>query len=102
MRGLLAKDLILKGTRTEGVSKHPIVIGEVILDSHLGFLAKLVGPFLLTSEQGAKTTIFLASDRSVGETSGKYFDACKEKKPSRAALDADAAKRLWDASEALV
>jgi hypothetical protein len=65
-------------------------------------LWKLASPFLLNEKDGAKTQIFLASDPSVAKTTGKYFDKCKERRPSRAADDDDAAKKLWERSEELV
>ena len=46
---------------------------------------------------------------TVGETSpevatvsGQYFAKCKPKTPKPQALDAEAARRLWEVSEALV
>lgn len=95
----------LEGTNVTANSLHPGVIASGFARNNVGvvgFLAKLVGPFLMTSEDGAKTSIFLASDPSVAKTSGKYFDACREKKPSREARDEGAAKRLWELSETLV
>ena len=56
----------------------------------------------MSSEDGAKTTLFLATDPSVAGTSGLYFAKGKPKTPSREARDASVAKRLWDVSEELV
>ena len=56
----------------------------------------------MSSENGAKTTVFLATDPSVAKVSGKYFAKCKVKTPSREARDAAVARRLWDVSEELV
>ncbi len=67
-----------------------------------GFVAKMLAPFLMSSEDGCKTTVFLATDPSVAKTSGKYFEKSLEKKPSRKARDADSAKRLWAVSDELV
>jgi hypothetical protein len=68
----------------------------------VGLLAKLASPFLMSSENGAKTTLFLATDPSVTTTTGLYFDKSKPRKPSREARDAAVAKRLWDVSEELI
>ena len=67
-----------------------------------GTVWKLASPFLMSSENGAKTTLFLATDPSVARVSGKYFSKCKVKTPSREAREASVAKRLWDVSEELV
>lgn len=55
--------------------------------------------FLITPEQGARTSIWLASGETGGRVTGKYFIRCKERQPSAAALDDAAAERLWKLSE---
>jgi NAD(P)-dependent dehydrogenase (short-subunit alcohol dehydrogenase family) len=56
-------------------------------------------PFLLSAEKGADTGIYLASSPEVEGVSGRYFVKRKEEKPSDAALDDEAAARLWKLSE---
>jgi NAD(P)-dependent dehydrogenase (short-subunit alcohol dehydrogenase family) len=63
---------------------------------------RLAVPFMITPPQGAFTSVYLASSPEVAGVTGKYFVKCKERMPSRAARDSDAARRLWEASEALV
>jgi retinol dehydrogenase-12 len=95
----------LEGTKVTTNSLHPGVIASGFAHNNggvVGFLAKLASPFLMSSEDGAKTTLFLATDPSVAGTSGLYFSKSKPKTPSREARDAAVAKRLWDVSEALV
>lgn len=95
----------LEGTSVTANSLHPGVIASGFARNNkgiVGLLAKLAAPFLMSSEDGAKTTIFLATDPSVAGVSGKYFAKSKEAKPSRAARDASLAKRLWEVSEGLV
>jgi hypothetical protein len=70
-----------------------------------GFLAfgiKLIKPFILTPEKGARTTVYLASSPEVADTTGKYFVKCRVRNPSSAAQDEAAAARLWSSSEELV
>jgi NAD(P)-dependent dehydrogenase (short-subunit alcohol dehydrogenase family) len=62
----------------------------------------LAGPFAISSERGARTTIYLASSPEVGGVTGGYFYKCKPAVPSRVAQDDAAARRLWDVSEQLV
>jgi NAD(P)-dependent dehydrogenase (short-subunit alcohol dehydrogenase family) len=62
----------------------------------------LAGPFAISPEKGALTTIHLASSPEVDGVSGGYFYKCKPSTPSAAAQDDAAARRLWDVSEQLV
>ena len=55
----------------------------------------------LTPEQGAATSIYLASSPEVADAHGLYFHKCKPIKPSPAALDGDAARHLWEVSTRL-
>lgn len=63
---------------------------------------KVSAPFFLSPEKGARTSVYLASSREVEGVTGKYFVKCRERTPSKAARDGDAAKRLWQMSEELV
>lgn len=54
--------------------------------------------FLITPEEGAKTTIWLASSETVAEKSGGYYYQCREARISREAADDGVARRLWDIS----
>lgn len=65
-------------------------------------LFKLARPFMKTPEQGAQTLIYLASSPDVRGVTGRYFADCREKRPSAAALDDAAARRLWEISEEMV
>ena len=66
-----------------------------------GLLIPLLRPFFTSPEQGADTIIYLASSPEVANTSGGYFVKRKLTDPSAAAQDDAAAKRLWEASDAL-
>ncbi|MGW7005507.1 SDR family NAD(P)-dependent oxidoreductase [Streptomyces sp. NPDC054933] len=66
-----------------------------------------------TPEQGAATSVLLATSPDLTGVSGRYFDDCNEAEPvddiidglhgvREYALDADAARRLWDVSVALL
>jgi NAD(P)-dependent dehydrogenase (short-subunit alcohol dehydrogenase family) len=52
-------------------------------------------------EQGAETSIYLASSLEVEGVSGKYFDNKQAVKSSAASYDTEAAKRLWTLSETM-
>jgi NAD(P)-dependent dehydrogenase (short-subunit alcohol dehydrogenase family) len=68
----------------------------------LGFGIKLASPFFLSAEKGARTSIYLASSPEVASVSGQYFVKCEARTPSKAAQNAEAARRLWDVSEQLI
>ena len=68
----------------------------------LAFGLKVIKPFILTAAQGARTSIYLASSPDVAGVTGQYFVKCKARKPSAAAQDDEAARRLWKISEELV
>jgi NAD(P)-dependent dehydrogenase (short-subunit alcohol dehydrogenase family) len=65
------------------------------------FATKLATPFLKTSAQGARTSIYLASSPAVEAVTGLYYVNEKPAKPSRRARDDNSAARLWQLSEQL-
>jgi NAD(P)-dependent dehydrogenase (short-subunit alcohol dehydrogenase family) len=68
----------------------------------LAFGVKVIKPFVLNAEQGAATSVYLASSPEVEGVTGRYFVKRKARSPSRVAQDPVAARRLWDMSEELV
>lgn len=93
---------------SEGVSSfalHPGVVNSNFggaLSGAFSILLKVVKPFMITSSQGAETTIYLATEPGIESKSGSYF---KKKKPAKASAQAhndDLALRLWEVSEALL
>ena len=85
---------------------HPGAVATNIgIDRETGFGKTITGmlkPFFLTPAQGAKTAIFLATDKSVETVTGEYFYKCKIAKSSRRSKDMALAKRLFELSEELV
>lgn len=53
-------------------------------------------------EEGAETTIYLASSPEVAGVTGKYFVDCRPIPSSEASYDEEAARRLWEVSAELV
>jgi NAD(P)-dependent dehydrogenase (short-subunit alcohol dehydrogenase family) len=64
-------------------------------------LIPLQKPFARSPKRGAESTIYLASSPKVEGISGQYYFNCREHKPSAAARDDEAAKKLWVISEQL-
>ncbi|TSD67151.1 SDR family oxidoreductase [Inquilinus sp. KBS0705] len=77
-----------------------------------GFGAQLVGmgkmlmwlmrPFMISAEEGAKTTVYLATAGRVDAKSGKYFKNREVKGTSAAAASEDGRNKLWELSMSLV
>jgi len=70
-----------------------------------GWLASLLGlglaPFMISSEKGADTLVWLASDPESLQAAGRYYFRRQPERVARFATDA-AAQQLWDVSEALI
>lgn len=58
--------------------------------------------FALTPEQGAQTSIYLASSPEVEGVSGKYYDKSRPVSSSKESYDREVAQRLWAVSSELV
>ncbi len=94
----------LPGSRITANAVHPGAVASGFGRDHPGFFGRLVAlgaPFLASPERGARTTLHVATDPALRDVTGKYFSACRERSPSRAALDDGAALRLWQISEAM-
>ena len=63
--------------------------------------SRLARPFMLTLEQGARTSVHVASSPEVEGVTGEYFYKSKVKTPSARARDAGDARTLWELSERL-
>jgi len=82
--------------------------GVTVNALHPGAVATNIGMpdwlnlFLATPEQGARTTLYLATAPEVERVTGKYFVNSKEAKSSRASHDPNVGGRLWLVSEQLI
>lgn len=67
-----------------------------------GFIFRLSMPLVdlaaISPEQGAKTSVYLASSPEVANITGEYFYKCEVGLTSADARDMDAARRLWQTS----
>jgi NAD(P)-dependent dehydrogenase (short-subunit alcohol dehydrogenase family) len=83
---------------------HPGFVATRFGDSAGGWIGRLIPlakGFALSPEKGADTIVHLASSPEVDNETGEYFVKRKVTAPSAAGRDDAAAKRLWEASEAL-
>ncbi len=70
-----------------------------VLRSGMSLLQKIVAK---RPEQGAATSVYLASSPEVEGVSGRYFADCKAVKSNAASYDVAAQQRLWALSEQIV
>ena len=97
----------LEGTGVTANSLHPGTVrtgfgGDGDVKGLFALGIKIGAPLFMSPAKGALTSVYLASSPEVATVSGKYFAKCKPKTPKPQAQDAEAARRLWDASEVLV
>jgi NAD(P)-dependent dehydrogenase (short-subunit alcohol dehydrogenase family) len=97
----------MTGSGVTANSLHPgtVATGYARDGDTTGFLAfgvKVIKPFILTPEKGARTSVYLASSPHVDGVTGQYFVKCRPRTPSAAARDEAAAALLWSVSEELV
>lgn len=62
---------------------------------------RLVHLWAISAEEGARTTLYLASSPEVEGVTGKYFDKCQPVPSSRNSYDERTAARLWEVSREL-
>lgn len=91
----------LSGTGVTINCLHPGMVSTG-LGANNGLLARalitLLRPFSRSPRRGAETSIFLCSDPTVAQVSGRYFVDSREAQPDEVALDDDAGRRLWEIS----
>ena len=86
-------------------SLHPGVVASNFGDNAKGWLAKLTQlarPFMISTEQGAQTTLFLATNARAGEVSGGYFDKKQAKAVKHSFTAPEKVRALWQETEQLV
>lgn len=82
----------LAGTQTTANCLHPGVIDTKLLHAAFAMSGSPV-------EEGARTSVFLATADAVTGVSGKYFNNCREVQCSAAGRDPVLAQALWQATE---
>ena len=95
----LARRLAGSGVTANAV--HPGGVRTGLMGSGTGLLPRLMGRFLLSPEEGARTSLYLSTSAEVADVSGQYFVKCAPAKTSPAAFDDDTADRLWQVSAQL-
>jgi NAD(P)-dependent dehydrogenase (short-subunit alcohol dehydrogenase family) len=95
----------LAGTGVTVNALHPGVIASNFDQGLSPFMRwgwKIIEPFLSSVEQGAQTTLYLATSPDIEKVSGKYFANRKEVKSSSLSYDEAVRLRLWKTTQELL
>jgi NAD(P)-dependent dehydrogenase (short-subunit alcohol dehydrogenase family) len=93
----------LEGSGVTATCFHPGLVASGFNRNNgplMGFAMSLLRPFARSPERGADTLVWLVDAAEVSGQSGGYFVDRRRRMPSEAARDAEAARRLWEISEA--
>ena len=95
-----AKELArrLDGTGVTTYSLHPGAIASNVWRRVPWPLDAVMKLFMKSNEEGARTSVYCATEPALADVSGRYYDDCAEKEPSKVATPALAAE-LWQKSE---
>ena len=91
----------LEGTGVTSNVLHPGAVSTDIIRDLPWLLRKIIGLIFTTPEKGALTNIMLASDPTLADVSGKYYDQCELAEYSPIADDEAARTKLWGVSAEL-
>jgi NAD(P)-dependent dehydrogenase (short-subunit alcohol dehydrogenase family) len=95
----------IEGSGVTANSLHPGAVATGLGKNNGGWTRPLIaflGLFFRTPDDGAATSVYLASSSEVEGLSGKYFANRREQRPARAAQDPESARRLWEISAQMV
>jgi retinol dehydrogenase 14 len=96
----------LEGTGVTATALHPGVVstgfGAEDPSRIFKVVVLLVRPFMKTPQQGAATSIYLASSPEVAGVSGRYFANKKSRRSNKSSYDIGMTARLWQVSADLV
>jgi retinol dehydrogenase-14 len=95
----------LRGTGVTATVLHPGVVRSGFGAEEPGRIQRLITPFmrfLKSPEQGARTSIHLASSPEVEGVTGQFFADSKPRRSAKRSYDEAAALRLWEVSAELV
>jgi retinol dehydrogenase 14 len=92
----------LEGSSVTANALHPGMVSTGFGDEDPGraqrLLVPLLRPFMLTADQGSKTTIHLASAPDLTDVSGRFFARRGPRRSSNASYDQATAAQLWNIS----
>jgi retinol dehydrogenase 12 len=89
----------LEGSGVNCYALHPGVVASDIWRKVPWPLNRLLTARMLSTEDGARTSIYCATSPEVATETGLYYDKCQAVRTSRAGADMALAKRLWQFSQ---
>ena len=92
----------LADTGVSTYSLHPGVVATDVWRQVPAFIRPLIKLMMISTEEGAATTLYCATSPDVSNETGLYYDQCRVKRPSKVGQDAALAAELWQRSEAWV
>jgi NAD(P)-dependent dehydrogenase (short-subunit alcohol dehydrogenase family) len=98
----LAEKLRARGSRVTVNAVHPgIVATDIVVNrtnDRFRWVASLMKILFMTSDEGARTSVYLACDPALDRVSGEYFYRCKIEPSSTESKNLASATRLYDVS----
>ena len=88
-----------RGTGVTTYSLHPGVVASDIWRRIPGLFRPVVKLFMISNEEGARTSLHCATAQELEDESGLYYDECRPRRTSRAGSDEALAGELWERSE---
>jgi NAD(P)-dependent dehydrogenase (short-subunit alcohol dehydrogenase family) len=94
----------LEGTGVTATALHPGLTSTAFSaeDPTMGWLVRMLRPFMQSPSRGAETPIYLASSPEAEGVSGRFFADRKAKTSNRSSYDSATTARLWRVSLDLV
>ena len=89
----------LEGTGVSTYALHPGIVATNVWRSLPWPIDAVVKRFMITESQGARTTIFCATELSLAHESGHYYENSRRSASSAAGSNPELARRLWIESE---
>jgi len=90
----------LMGSGVHTYALHPGVVASDVWRSVPWPFRSLIKLRMISTEEGAQTTLFCATDPACASETGLYYDKCRLRTPSTLGQDANLARMLWQRSEA--
>jgi len=88
----------LDGTGVTTYSLHPGAIASDVWRRVPWPIDRVMKLFMKSTEEGARTSLYCATDKSLANVSGRYYDDCQEKEPNKVATP-ELGAELWKRSE---
>jgi retinol dehydrogenase-12 len=89
----------LQGSGVTTYSLHPGVVASDIWRSVPAPVRVVMKLFMLSTEEGARTTLYCATSPECEHETGLYYDKSRVRQPGRAGQNRELATKLWQLSE---